>query len=367
MEGILLATPESPTNGVPLAVKDLFDTANLTTTYGSILFADHVPTGSAEAVRLCEAAGFAVHAKTNLHEFAYGTTSQNQWFGTVPNPRAPGRTAGGSSGGSAAAIAAGLVEHALGTDSGGSIRIPAACCGVAGFKPSYGLVPLDGVFPLAPSFDHAGPLARDVAGCVALMRALAPGLIQTDAGARVAVAWAEHASEPVRAALARAAAAMGADPIDFPEPDGRIYPLFMREAALSHAGLFPEQADLYGANVRGKLERCLRVTDREVDAAAVERERYRDQADAALGAYDLLLVPTLPIAAPAADVDELEVREALIRLTLPFNVLGWPALALPCGEDEAGTPLSVQLVGRNGADSSVLAAGARLERLLSPV
>src|SRR5438874_1652121 len=106
MEGILLARPEPPADGIPLAVKDLFDTAGLTTTYGSILFADQVPAESAEAVRLCEAAGFAVHSKTNLHEFAYGTTSQNQWFGTVPNPRAPGRTAGGSSGGSAAAIAA---------------------------------------------------------------------------------------------------------------------------------------------------------------------------------------------------------------------------------------------------------------------
>ena len=163
--GIFLARPERPGDGIPLAVKDLFDTAGLTTTYGSAIFAEHVPTETAEAVARLEANGYANVGKTNLHEFAYGTTSENEHFGTVPNPVAPGRVAGGSSGGSAAALAAGLAEAALGTDSGGSIRIPSACCGTVGFKPTYGLVPLDGCFPLAPSFDHAGPMASDVAGC----------------------------------------------------------------------------------------------------------------------------------------------------------------------------------------------------------
>jgi Asp-tRNA(Asn)/Glu-tRNA(Gln) amidotransferase A subunit family amidase len=274
--------------------------------------------------------------------------------------------AGGSSGGSAAAIAAGFVEYALGTDSGGSIRIPSACCGTTGFKPSYGLVPLDGVFPLAPSFDHAGPMARDVAGCVALMRALVPGF-EPLAGARsVATAWGEHAEEPIRAALARAAAAVEAEPVAFPEPPA-VGPLFMREAAQSHAGLFPEQAELYGANVRTKLERCRRVTDAEVEAATAARERYRAEADAALRGHDLLLVPTLPILPPAAEVDELDVREALVRFTLPFNALGWPAVALPAGTDADGVPVSVQLVGRSGTDAAVLAAAAELERVLSPI
>ncbi|HZT54479.1 MAG TPA: amidase, partial [Gaiellaceae bacterium] len=165
MEGIWLARPEPPGAGRPVAVKDLLDTAGLTTTYGSAIFAGHVPTESAEAVRRLEAVGYAVAGKTNLHEFAYGVTSQNPHYGTVPNPRAPGRLAGGSSGGSAAAIAAGEVELALGSDSGGSIRIPAAWCGVVGFKPSYGLVAERGCFPLAPSYDHVGPLASSVAGC----------------------------------------------------------------------------------------------------------------------------------------------------------------------------------------------------------
>src|SRR6266542_6752943 len=164
--GIFLARPEQPSEGIPLAVKDLFDTAGLTTTYGSAIFTEHVPTRTAEAVSRLEQSGYANVGKTNLHEFAYGTTSENPHFGTVPNPVAPGRIAGGSSGGSAAPLAAGLADAALGTDSGGSIRIPAACCGIVGFKPTYGLVPLDGCFPLASSFDHVGPMARTVADCV---------------------------------------------------------------------------------------------------------------------------------------------------------------------------------------------------------
>src|SRR5205807_239489 len=148
--------------------KDLFDTAGLVTTYGSSLFVDHVPNRTAEAVARLEAAGYANVGKTNLHEFAYGISSENPHFGTVPNPAAPGRLAGGSSGGSAAALGAGLADAALGTDSGGSIRIPAAWCGVTGFKPTFGLVPMDGCFPLAPSYDHAGPMARSVEDCVAM-------------------------------------------------------------------------------------------------------------------------------------------------------------------------------------------------------
>src|SRR6266540_110982 len=173
--GIFLAKPELPATGIRLAVKDLFDTAGLTTTYGSIVYAEHVPDRTAEAVGRLEAAGYANVGKTNLHEFAYGITSVNPHYGTVPNPAYPGRMAGGSSGGSAAALAADLADAALGTDSGGSIRIPAACCGVVGFKPTYDLVPADGCFPLAPSFDHVGPMARTVGGCAEMMEALAPG------------------------------------------------------------------------------------------------------------------------------------------------------------------------------------------------
>jgi len=160
--------------GIALAVKDLLDTAGMTTTYGSAAFVEHVPMQTAEAVTRLEAAGYTNVGKTNLHEFAYGTTSENAHFGTVPNPLRAGRIAGGSSGGSAAALAARLADAALGTDSGGSIRIPAACCGIVGFKPTYGLVPIEGCFPLAPSFDHVGPMARTVEGCRNMLAALVP-------------------------------------------------------------------------------------------------------------------------------------------------------------------------------------------------
>ena len=361
-EGIFLARPEAPREGIPLAVKDLFDTAGLVTTYGSTVFADHVPGGTAPAVTRLEAAGYANVAKTNLHEFAYGVTSQNPHYGTVPNPAALGRVAGGSSGGSAAALAAGLADAALGTDSGGSIRIPAACCAVAGLKPTYGLVPLDGCFPLAPTFDHAGPMARTVAECAGIMEALVPGFERREPGsAAVGVAWTEQAEPLVAQRVREGAETLDARPVEFPFPEG-IYPLFMREVADVHRDLFAEHAEAYGENVRYKVERCLRITDAEVEAARRARDAYREAAEAAMEGVDLLLTPTLPIVPPPADVEELEVRETLIRFTFPFNALGWPALAVPAGPAEEGLPASLQLVGRPGDDALLLAVGSSLER-----
>jgi aspartyl-tRNA(Asn)/glutamyl-tRNA(Gln) amidotransferase subunit A len=334
-----------------------------------VIFAEHVPDRSAEAVVRLEAAGYANVGKTNLHEFAYGTSSQNPHFGTVPNPAAPGgRLAGGSSGGSAAALAAGLAEAALGSDSGGSIRIPAACCGVVGFKPTFNLVSLDGCFPLAPSFDHAGPMARSVGDCTSMLEALAPdfrpeGAVSLD-DLDVAVAWTALAEPLVRARVEAAASHFPrARPVDFPLAHG-AGPLFMREVADVHRGLFPERADDYGENVRTKLERCLAVTDGEVDAARQARESYRAAAESALGGADLLLTPTLAMVAPPSGVDELSIRERMIQFTIPFNALGWPALALPCGPAEDGLPASVQLIARPGGDALLLAAGQALEASL---
>jgi aspartyl-tRNA(Asn)/glutamyl-tRNA(Gln) amidotransferase subunit A len=365
VEGIWLARPDEPASGTPVAVKDLFDTAGLVTTYGSSIFAEHVPPKSADAVELLEAAGYSVAGKANLHEFAYGVSSQNPHFGTVPNPRFPGRLAGGSSGGSAAAVAAGDVDLALGSDSGGSIRIPAAWCGVVGFKPTFDLVPTGGCFPLAPSYDHAGPIASTVAGCAELMRALAPELEQVTLGSlgevRVGIAWLEHADPLVRIAVEHAAASFADQTdVDFPFPDPGEYRLFMREAADVHRGLFPERADEYGENVRTKLERCLRVTDDDVAAAIRARDAYRRRAEEVMDGLDLLVAPTIGFVPPSADVDELMIRERAIAFTFPFDSLGWPALALPCGGAEGGLPASVQLVGRAGDDALVLAAGALL-------
>ena len=175
--------------GVPFAPKDLFDTAGLRTTYGSALFRDHVPSRTASAVQRLTDAGAVIVGKANLHEFAWGVTSKNPFYGTVGNPRRPGHVAGGSSGGSAAALAAGLAALSIGTDTGGSIRIPSAACGTAGFKPSHGLVPIDGCFPLAPCFDHAGPMARTMEDCALALEVLAdmPRPYPRLAGLRVGV------------------------------------------------------------------------------------------------------------------------------------------------------------------------------------
>jgi aspartyl-tRNA(Asn)/glutamyl-tRNA(Gln) amidotransferase subunit A len=368
LDDIWLARPETPRAGTPVAIKDLLDTAGLVTTYGSALFTDHVPSRSAEAVLRLEAAGYAVAGKTNLHEFAYGISSQNPHYGTVPNPAAPGRLAGGSSGGSAAAIAAGDVDLALGTDSGGSIRIPAAWCGIVGFKPTYGLVPAGGCFPLAASYDHVGPMAASVEGCEELMRALAPGFepsrLESLDELAVGVAWLDGADPLVAARVAGAASHFPQRrEVGFPLA-ADDYRLFMREVADAHRALFPGNEDLYGDNVRGKIERCLAVTDDEVAAAERQRAEYRERAAAALDGVDLLVTPTTGLVAPPADVDELTIRERGIRFTYPFDSLGWPALAVPCGPAEDGFPASIQLVGRPGDDSRVLAAGRLLVSLI---
>jgi aspartyl-tRNA(Asn)/glutamyl-tRNA(Gln) amidotransferase subunit A len=319
-------------------------------------------------VSLLERAGWVNVGKTNLHEFAYGISSQNPHFGTVPNPAAPGRLAGGSSGGSGAALAAGLADVALGTDSGGSIRIPAAWCGVVGFKPTFGLVPIEDCFPLAPSFDHAGPMATNVAGCADAMRALAsvePVDVSSLDDVAIGVAWLDRADPLVRARVEEVVARFASPrTIELPSTE-TTYRVFMREVADVHRDLFAEHADDYGDNVRTKVERCLAVGDAEYTSALAEREDVGARFEEAIDGLDLLLTPTIPFVAPPADTDELEIRERGISCTYPFNCVGWPALALPCGPAEDGLPASVQVVGRPGADSLVLAVASLLEA--SPV
>jgi len=369
VEGIWLARPEQPDAGEPVAIKDLLDTAGLTTTYGSALFADHVPAVSADSVRLLEEAGYAVAGKTNLHEFAYGISSQNAHYGTVPNPVEPGRLAGGSSGGSAAAIAAGDVELALGSDSAGSIRIPAAWCGNVGFKPTHGLVSVEGCFPLAASYDVVGPMASSVEGCERLLRVLAPDFepvqLESLEELEVGVAWLDQAEPLVRGRLGEAVALLPRRrELELPlAPADRAD--FMREVADVHRVLFPGNEELYGENVRSKVERCLQVRDEEAAAAERERADYCERVAEAVGELDLLVTPTVPFVAPPADVDELEIRAGAISLTYPISSLGWPALALPCGPAEDGLPASVQIAARAGQDARVLAAGRLLESLLT--
>jgi len=343
---------EGPLRGKRLLVKDLFDTAGIRTTYGSRIYADHVPGRTATAVERLVAAGAVVTGKANLHEFAWGVTSQNPWYGTVQNPRLPGRTAGGSSGGNAAALAAGLCDLGLGTDTGCSIRLPASCCGVVGLKPSWGRIPVDGVYPLCPTFDTVAPMARTVDEVTEMWSVLADAPVPTPRleGLRVGLlirppSVGGVASPPNAAAEAYVPRLeeLGAEVVEaaIPEPPDDTWPLFFHEAVESHRATFPARADEYGDNVRRKLELAL-----EVDPAAVERARA---AVAVWRTYrpdvDLYVSPVLGIEVPPVDCDELEVRIPATAFLRPFNVLGWAALAI--GDLQFSAP----------ADEVVLAAG----------
>ena len=364
---IFITEVEPAGAGPTLAVKDIFDTAGVRTTYGSAIFRDHVPAETAAAVARLEEAGYAMVGKANLHEFAWGITSENDHYGWVPNPIAQGRVAGGSSGGSAAALAAGLVDAALGSDSGGSIRIPVACCGVVGLKTTFGLVPIDGCWPLAPSYDTAGPMARDVGGCERMMEAMAPAYerasLDSLADLRAGLAWTEAADPLVRARVEEAAARFpSCRPVDLPLPRPEIAPAFGREAAQVHAVLYRDHREAYGLDVATKIERALRLSDADVQVAIAARERYRAKVAALMDDLDLVVTPTMRMVAPPTGIGDLALRDEVLELTFPWNAVGAPALALPCGPAELGLPASVQLVGQPGADGTVLAAGRPLER-----
>jgi aspartyl-tRNA(Asn)/glutamyl-tRNA(Gln) amidotransferase subunit A len=346
-----------PLHGKRLVVKDLIDLAGVRTTYGSRIYAEHVPRTTASAVERLVAAGAVVTAKANMHEFAWGVTSQNEWYGTVQNPRLPGRTAGGSSGGNAAALAAGLCDLGLGTDTGCSIRLPASCCGVVGLKPSWGRVPVDGVFPLCPTFDTVGPMARTVADVALTWSVLTGAAVPKPRleGLRVglltrppSVGGPALPSNDAATAYVDRLEELGAQVVEteIPEPPADTWPLFFHEAAEAHRSTFPARAGDYGANVRAKLELAQSVDPAEAAAAraaVAEWRRFRPE-------VDLYVAPVLGTEVPPVDCDELEVRIPLTAFLRPFNVLGWAALAI--GDLQLAAP----------GDEVVLGAGLAWER-----
>lgn len=340
--------PDGPLAGVPVAVKDLFDTAGVRTTYGSKVYADWVPNRTAPVVERLEAAGAIVVAKVNLHEFAWGLTSQNVHWGDVHNPLHPDRTPGGSSGGSAAALAANLAPLALGTDTGGSIRVPAACCGVVGFKPSHGALPMDGVFPLAPTLDTAGPMARTVEDCLLAWSVLTGTRVPEPAFAGLRVGLAEDAP------YAGLVEELGGRPVaaGLPGRPGELSPVFFYEACATHAATYPSRREEYGPSLRAKFDAAAGVGEAAYRAAREAMLDWRARCRAEPGA-DIYLLPVLGSPLPARDVDERSIREVFGGAARPVNELGWAGLAIG----------NLQIVGPD--DAVVLAAGRVLAEPLA--
>jgi aspartyl-tRNA(Asn)/glutamyl-tRNA(Gln) amidotransferase subunit A len=345
-------------SGKTLLVKDLIDTAGLRTTYGSQLYADHVPDRTAPAVQRLLDAGAVLVGKANLHEFAWGVTSQNPWYGTVRNPLHPGRTTGGSSGGNAAALAAGMCDLGLATDTGCSIRLPSACCGTVGLKPRWGAISMEGVFPLCPTLDTIGPIACTVEDVAVAWSVLTGKPVPEPrlAGLRVGVLTRPPSvgdgSRPEENLAVEAYVAqleeLGAHCLAaaIPEPEANTWPLFFHEAATSHRATFPARADEYGDNVRRKLELAQSVDTDAVAAAYRALESWRRYEPE----VDLYVAPTLGIEPPPEDCDELEVRIACTAFTRPINLIGWAGLAIG----------DLQLIAPD--DETVLASGLAWER-----
>jgi aspartyl-tRNA(Asn)/glutamyl-tRNA(Gln) amidotransferase subunit A len=354
----LQTTQDGPLAGRTLLVKDLIDTAGIRTTYGSTIYGDHVPERTAPAVERLLDAGAVVVGKANLPEFAWNVTGQSPWYGTVRNPLHPGRTTGGSSSGNAAALAAGLVELGLGTDTGCSIRLPSACCGTVGLKTRWGLVETEGVFPLVPTADTVGPMARSVEDVALLwsvltgepvpeprLAGLTVGLLRrppsVTPGVDVPTSDAvDEWTERLQALGARVVEAA------VPEPEADTWPLFFHEAAQSHAATFPSRADEYGDNCRSKLELAQRVDPDDVAAAYRALEDWRRYAPE----VDFYAAPCVAIDLPPEDCDELEVRIPFTAFLRWVNLIGWAGLAIG----------NLQLIAPR--DETVLAAGLAWER-----
>jgi aspartyl-tRNA(Asn)/glutamyl-tRNA(Gln) amidotransferase subunit A len=327
--------------GVPLLVKDLIDTAGIRTTYASAIYRDHVPTESAPAVRALEAEGAIVVGKANADEFAWGVCGQNVHYGDVINPVAPEKIAGGSSSGNAAAVAAGLVPLGLGTDTGGSLRMPAAACNVVGLKPAHGAVPVGGVFPLVPSFDTVGPIARTVADAALAYAVLAGTEVPEPRlkGLRIGVLTEHPALTPDGPSATRderglahadRLRALGAHVREarLAVPRADLWPVFYAEAAAAHAATFPSRRDEYGPGIRSKLDHAAAITPEQAATAREALDEWRVRA-AREPAVDLLLSPTIGVTElPPAGADELAVRIPFSAYTRVFNFLGWPAIAI---------------------------------------
>lgn len=372
-----------PLHGIPIAVKDMMATSGIRTTMGSRHFTDHVPDFDAEAVRTLRCAGAVIVAKTQTHEFAYGVTGDRSATGPARNPYDLGRMSGGSSGGSAAAVSAGLVPLALGTDTGGSIRIPAALCGVVGLRPTSGTLSMRGVFPLSGTLDTVGPIAASVSdvaiGWHALMRSdvdalhlppapfegdLRVGIVRTGLVDSVAPSQAA-ALEHAEATLAEAG--IPVEDVRLPrwEAARQLYgDIQGPEAYAVHHNRVSEQAHLYAPEVLDRLHAAAEVPGWRYVKALEERHSLRDEVLRAMADVDVLLLPTVPISAPYLQDRKppgpgwRNPQEALLALTSPWSVMGMPAVSVPASAQDDPMPASAQLVAPPGHETTLLAAAA---------
>jgi aspartyl-tRNA(Asn)/glutamyl-tRNA(Gln) amidotransferase subunit A len=364
-----------PLHGVPISIKDLFDVRGTPTTAASRVRDGHMADRDAPVIAHLRRAGAVFVGKTNLHEFAFGTTNEDSAFGPARNPYDPSRSPGGSSGGSAVSVAAGMALATIGSDTGGSIRIPAAACGLVGLKPSLGEVSTDGVVPLSRTFDHVGPLTRSVTDAWLVHRTLLGGTIGRalvplpTGGLLLGVPrryFCEVLDDEVRARFDQTLTALQGEGARIDEVDighatdvAAVYlHICLADAAAYHAATLDAMSDRYTANVRLRLEMGRYVLGEDYARALRGREVLRREVDAALVGHDALILPALPIPAPSIGVPlirvggtEEPVRNLMLRLTSPFNVTGHPAIALPIGSTSSGLPCSAQLVGpRNETD-----------------
>jgi aspartyl-tRNA(Asn)/glutamyl-tRNA(Gln) amidotransferase subunit A len=378
-------------HGIPLALKDLYETAGVRTTHGSTFYAGYVPREDACVVHKLEAAGTVLLGKTNMHEIALGVTNVNPHYGPARNPWNPERVTGGSSGGSAAALAAGLCMASLGSDTGGSIRIPASLCGVVGLKPTYGRVSLRGVIPLSWNLDHVGPMARS-ARDVAIMLGVIAGFDPDDPASidvpvddylsrleggvsswRIALASDEfftRADEQVLEALQAAGQVftqLGAQivPMEFPEGYAAALAngnMVTSDAAAFHRQRLEENPEGFGGDVLQRLQMGAARTSSEYALLRREQSRLRRLYERFFEDFDILITPTTPVFAPPIEgPDAIEQARLLTRFTAPFNLTGLPALSLPCGFSADGMPIGMQVVGRPWAEAAILRAAHAYE------
>ncbi len=377
-----------PLHGIPIGLKDLFDTAGVKTTCGSALFAERVPTEDAEVVRRLKSAGAVLIGKQNMQEFAYGGTSTSSYFGPVRNPWDVDRIAGGSSGGSAAAVATGMCFAALGTDTGGSIREPAAFCGIVGLKPTYGRVSMRGVFPLSPSLDHVGPLCRNVVDTALMLQVIAgydkfdtttvdvpvesyAGALETRTKPRLGVVrrpYFDDLDPEIENALAEALKELSELSSGIVEIDLPPVPTAVQgpEVYAVHARLFAASPDLYGRWMRERLEQATAVDIVAYIEARQELDRVRRFVQNVFAEVDLLVTPTTPVPPitiqEAMDMSPPLAGELWLRNTRPFNAYALPAISLPCGFTQAGLPIGLQISGPNFGEASLLSFAYAFEQ-----